>query len=150
LAVVLGVVAVVVLGSSVAIESSAGIGLAIATLAAQYVVSALDSGSAVDARAPIVGAGLLLIAELAHWSIELRTPIRDEPSIYAARARAIALLVVASAGVAVVPLLVAALPPAGHPVLRVAGAGAAVCTVAVLVWLTWRGGPGAQRDRQHG
>ena len=145
MAVVLGGVAVVVVVAGVALESSAGIGLAIALLAAQYVVSALDPGAGVDARAPIVGAGLLLVAELAHWSIALRAPIRDESSIHAARARAIAVLVVASAGVAVVPLMVAALPPAGHPVLRVAGAGAAVCTVAVLVWLNWREA-GGNRD----
>jgi hypothetical protein len=135
---VLGLLAVVLLSAAVTLEWSAGIGWALGLLAAQYLASALPFDSVVDARAPVVGAGLLLVAELAYWSIELRSPMRDEPAIHVARARAIGVLVAAGAAAAVVPLLVAELPAAGQPALRVAGAIAVVCVVALLAWLSAR------------
>jgi hypothetical protein len=50
---------------------------AVAILGAEYAVFVLGR-STVDVRAPVVGAGLLVLAELAQWSLRARVSVRSD------------------------------------------------------------------------
>jgi hypothetical protein len=84
---------------------------------------------------PILGAGLLLAAELAFWSIDGATPARESPRV--GMLRALWLLGMASVG-AVVGLGVLAASTvsiSGGFELTVLGVGAGVALLALLGWL---------------
>ena len=95
----------------------------------------------VDENAPVVALGFVLLAELAYWSLELRTPIAPEPGMLPRRA---ALVAAAASGALVVALLAVAATaiPLGDGVLwDFVGVLAAAAAVAVVARL-------AQRDDQ--
>jgi len=100
-------------------------------------LSLVFAGAAIDTRAPVIGAGLLLMTELAFWSIELRAPIRDAPAVHLERARAVGALVAGGASVATVPLLVSQLAISGGLLLTALGAAAAVSVAIILARLAW-------------
>lgn len=115
---------------------------AVAVLAAEYAVSLYQRGGPVDARAPLFAAGYLLLAELAHWSTEADSLVRDEPAVLLHRLAVLALLVLATITLGALILLAAGLPIAG-PVARLAlGITAATITLALIAGLTRRGPAG--------
>lgn len=89
---------------------------------------------ALDQRAPIVGAGLLLTAELAFDSLE---PEVGRPETTAVLGRAITLAVIGLAGVGVGALVLAAasIPLGGGVGLTAVGAAAAVLVLALIARL---------------
>jgi hypothetical protein len=118
---------------------------AVAVLAAEYAVSLYQRGGPVDARAPLFAAGYLLLAELAHWSTEAHSLVRDEPAVLLHRLAVLALLVLATIALGALILLAAGLPIAG-PVARLAlGITAATITLALIASLTRRGVQGTER-----
>jgi hypothetical protein len=89
--------------------------------------------SSLDTRAAVVAAGLLVAAELAYWSLELRAAITDEPGSYARRLSVLALLGLGALTLS--GLLVAAVDLAGREGLAVEIAGATAAFAAVvLLW----------------
>jgi hypothetical protein len=101
-------------------------------LAGEYVLSLYTRDTTFDPLAAVYGAALLLTAELAYWSLENRTPTRDEDGIQANRLLAIITVVTASLCVGLIATMAALAPVSGGLILTILGTGAAV---ASFVWL---------------
>ena len=104
------------------------LGPALVTLLAEHAVVLLD-GDQIDAGAPLVGAGLLLYAELACWAQEASPAVRDEPAVGRARVEVLAACVAAALGLGAVLLLAAAVP--GGDGLSRLGVGVAAATLTL-------------------
>jgi hypothetical protein len=133
-----GLLAVATLAAGVIVEWSAAIAWAAGLLGLDYILSVGFAGAATDARAPVIGAALLLMTEFAFWSIEQRAPIRDDPLVHLARARAVGALVAGGALLGTLPLLVSQSRVSGGPAVTVVSAAAAVALLAILLRLSWR------------
>lgn len=103
-------------------------------------VVALPEGAALALGGPVVlspilGAGLLLAAELSFWSIDGADPARELPRVEVLRA--LRLLGMASAGAAVGlgVLALSTVPISGGFELTALGVGAAVALLVLLGWL---------------
>jgi hypothetical protein len=110
---------------------SAAIPFALVLLGAIYVIPHGDRAIA----APIYGAGLLLTAELAYWSLDERIRGRVHPGV--AAPRLLAILAVTGAAIAAGALvLIAAEADLGRsPALTAAGAAAIVACIGLLTTL---------------
>jgi hypothetical protein len=106
--------------------------VALGLLVAEYAVSTYERGGPVDVRAPLFGAGVLLLAELAGWSRESRALVRDERPVLAARACLLAALVAGALGLGAAALLAAG-APLGGGLARLAVGVLAATAVVVLV-----------------
>lgn len=111
---------------------------AIALAGAAYVGALAARRHGVDGTAPLVATALLLCAELARWSADLRVRIRGAGLL--ARRRAVAVAVLAFSGLAASGIAVAvSAAPAGHSLgWTVLGAAAAVGATSVGAWLARR------------
>ena len=89
----------------------------------------------VDGWASLVGVGLLVAAELAHWSIGHDARIRSERALVLRRAATLAGLAVAALAVDFALLATAAFSAASGVLLATAGVAAAVAAVAVVLRL---------------
>jgi hypothetical protein len=108
------------------------LGPALVTLLAEHAVVLLDGGDQIDAGAPLVGAGLLLYAELACWAQEARPAVRDEPAVGRVRVEVLAACVAAALGLGAVLLLAAAVP-GGDGLSRLAvGVAAAILSLGLV------------------
>jgi hypothetical protein len=108
------------------------LGPALVVLLAEHVVVLLGRGGRVDAAAPLVGAGVLLYAELACWAQEARPAVRDEPAVTRARVAVLAASVAGALGLGALVLLAAGLP-VGDGLTRLAvGVAAATFTVGLV------------------
>ena len=94
---------------------------------------------AVDGRAAVVGALLLLAAELGSWSIEDDARIRAERALVVRRLVAVGALVAAALAVDVVLLAAAAVASPAGVVLAAAGVAAAVTALALVLRLVRHG-----------
>lgn len=103
-------------------------------LGGNYVLWLALGTHALDQRIPIVGAGLLLVGELAFDSLEpeVGTP---EPPVVLARAVALTLLLLAATAAGAVVLAVSAIPLAGGVAITGLGALAAVLALALIMRL---------------
>lgn len=108
----------------------------VALLAAAY---ALSLGGGVDGAAVLVAPALLLVAELAYWSLEA-VPIRVERSVLAGRFSALGIVAASTAVTGALLLSTTALAVAGRAVLVAAGVLAATGALALSAKL-------ARRDR---
>jgi hypothetical protein len=111
------------------------LGSALLLLAACYVVGLFVGRHPLDEAAPLVGAGLLLCAELATWSLELRFRVALEPALRFQRARAVGLLVFAGLAAASFVLVVAATSIGGGLAWAVLGSAAAVGAIALAAFV---------------
>ena len=134
LALGLGVLSLALLAAGLAIGSSTTLGWGLAALLAEYAVLFTAEGRSLDELTPVYAAGLLVVAELAFWSIEPRVSTWGEPGLLERR---LGFLVSACAGAALVAALVLVLAAAGGGgvVLDAAGAAAAVGILALIVLL---------------
>lgn len=110
---------------------------AVAALGASYAVS-LDGQRGIDGRAPVVGGLLVLVAELAYWSLERRTPIGDEAGLQVRRTVFVLATTLGSAAVASALLAVTSVPLGGSVTWDAFGLVAAAGAVALLALLTQR------------
>ena len=101
-------------------------------VAAAYLVGR-EGSSVVDGFAAVVGALLLLSAELASWSIEHDARIQTEPSLAARRAAIIGVLIAGALLVDFVLLGTAAVSSGAGVLLAIVGVAAAVGAVAVVL-----------------
>jgi hypothetical protein len=97
-----------------------------------YVLGIFAGRHVLDEAAPLVAAALLTCTELAAWSLEDRPRVAADHGLRAARARAVALLVLCGLGAAALVLVVAAAPVGGGLAWTLLGAAAAVAVVAVI------------------
>jgi hypothetical protein len=144
----LALAAVVSLLAGVTLELPACIAWAAALLGLEYLLSLGFSAASLDARAPVVGAALLLMAESGFWSLELRAPLRDEGAVHLARARELAVVVLAGTAMAVVPVIAATVEPFAGLLATILGSAAAVGIIGSVVSLVWRPGNDRQRPAQ--
>jgi hypothetical protein len=108
------------------------LGPALLVLLAEHLVVLLVRGGRVDTTAPLVGAGLLLYAELASWAQERRAAVRDEPEVTRARLAVLVASVAGALALGAVVLLAAGVP-AGGPLARLAvGVAAATLTLGLV------------------
>ena len=94
-------------------------------------------GRALDERAPLVAAGLLLVAELSYWSVERRAGGADA-EILPRRLAALFGLVVGSIALGVLLLAAASAPGGGGTVLEAIGVTCAVALFVVVSLLARR------------
>jgi hypothetical protein len=107
-------------------------------LGAEYAAPLVVRGGAVDGVAALVGAALLLLGELASWSLDLRTRVREEAPSF--RLRGLTVAAVTAGGLVAGALALAATDldtGSGLP-WAVVGAAAAVAVVAMIARLTRR------------
>lgn len=117
----------------------------IVLLGAAYVLSLelrSDDGS-IDAAAPLVGAGLLAVAELAYWSLELKGPGREEPRLLARRAAALVALALVSLLLGALVVTITAVPLGGGVLWDAIGVAAAAAALALILRLAQRDVPAA-------
>jgi hypothetical protein len=143
-AVTLALLAGVVLAGSLATAWAPGVGWVLWALVLGYLLSLLAQPRQVDAGAPVAGAALFLMAELAYWSIELRPPARQARQLPARRLVTILGVVLAAEALSAVALLTAAPGADAGVVLDAAGVAAAVAAIALVLALLGRarGRPG--------
>ena len=131
---VIAAVAAVVLLAGLLRRRSLAIPWSVLLTAAAYVIGR-EGSSVVDGGAAIVGALLLLSAELATWSIEHDARIEPEPRLVAWRAGVIGALVTSALLVNFLLLGAAAVSASTGLVVAAAGVVAAVAAVAIVLRL---------------
>jgi hypothetical protein len=127
------------LAASTALGWTSGIAWTLVLLAAEYAAAlAARNDVDVDAGAPLVGAGLLVLAELAYWSIELRGPGYEERRVIARRLGALGVLAFLSALLGAFVVVLTAAPLGGGLAWDAVGIAAAAGTLAIVAWLAHR------------
>jgi hypothetical protein len=106
---------------------------AIVLLGGEYALVLSIGDVSLETRAAVVAAGLLVVAELAFWSLELRAEITDEPGSYARRLAVLALLALGALALAGALLAVVDLEGRGGLAIELAGAVAAFGAF-ILLW----------------
>ena len=112
----------------------------LALLATGYALS-LSLGperATIDAAAPVVAATLLVVAELAYWSLELRDPGRWEGPLLARRLAVLGALALVSLALGSVVVVLTTVDLRGGVGLTFVGVAAAVATLAILAGLARR------------
>jgi hypothetical protein len=107
----------------------------IVVIGVTYAIPLFVRGGGIDEGAPLIGAGLLLSAELAAWSFDERWAIRAERAVVVARGVALGLLVLGGLAAAALVLALAAAPVGGGLAWTVLGAAAAVVVVGLAARL---------------
>jgi hypothetical protein len=87
-----------VLAAAAALRLGSLLGPALVVLVAEHAIVAVRGGDRIDAAAPLVGAGLLLYAELAAWAREASPRVRDERAVLSRRAAVVAASTLAAGG----------------------------------------------------
>lgn len=132
----LGGLALLLLAGGLVTGWATPLGCGMAVLGAQYAVLLFSQEGGLDELTPLYAAGLMLIAELAYWSIEPRAPSWTE---YGLLLRRLAYVIGACAGAAAVSglvLVAAASTRGGGVALEALGAAAAVGAFGLVVWLS--------------
>jgi hypothetical protein len=122
----------VALAAAAALRTGALLGPALVVLLAEYAVVLAGRGDRFDAAAPLVGAGLLLYAELASWAREAHPGVRDDRDVLTIRAVVVAATALAALGLGALVLLAAAVPAGGGLARLAVGVAAATATLALV------------------
>lgn len=135
-----GAAGAAVLGVALALGRPRPLPWGLALLGAAYVVAVLERPPGLDPLAPAFGAGLLLAAELAYWSLDARAPARRDPGLQRRRAVRVAGVVGAAFVLDVCVAVGAAVGglAGGGLLLSLLGMAAAVGTLAVAAALARR------------
>jgi hypothetical protein len=128
----LALVAAIVLGWSGLVPVS------VVALGAAYATHLAVDDPGLDARAPLVAAGLLLAAELGYWSIEERDRVRGEAGDGLRQLGLVTLLVVGGLAVSAALLAVADLTRTQGLAIDLLGAAAAAGALLVLALVARR------------
>ena len=136
-----GIAALCVLAAAVVLGWPAGIAWALALLGTAYAtaLAASEDAGAVDAVAPLYAGGLLLVAELSYWSLELRGSRREEPGAMLRRLVALTALAALSVAIGGFVVLVTAAPAGGGLAWDAVGIAAVAATLAIVATLARRG-----------
>ena len=129
----LSLVAALVLGWSPLVAVS------VALVGAAYATHLAVDDPGLDGTAPLLGAGLLLTAELAYWSLEERERVAGEPGEAFRRLGLLIGLAFAVLAACAALLAVADLARTGGLAIDIVGAAAAVAALLVVVLFARRG-----------
>lgn len=127
----LGVVAVLGLLLALLARWTALVAWALAFCGAEYAVFLVVRGGSIDAYAPLYGAGLLFVAELAYWALEPETS-GGESGLLGRRVSLVAATCLVAAGVGGLVLSVSELVVHGGLLLEAFGVAAAVAALLLL------------------
>jgi len=136
---VVGSLALAALLVGLLLRWSAALAVGVALLGAQQALRLELGPDALDAWTPVVAGALLLVAELAWWSIEPRIPAWTQRGLALRRAATVMLACFAATIVSAAVVVVAGEPVSGGTVLELTGVVAAVGTLAVVAWIARRG-----------
>ena len=134
LAPALGAAAVALLAVSLVARSATGVAWSLALLGAEYATWLVLGTDAVNTRAPLVGAGIFLAAELAYDAIE---PPVAPPGLEIVLRRLVLLagLALGAVGLGALVLGVTAVPLGGGVILTAVGVVAAVAAFVLIARL---------------
>lgn len=138
--IVVSVMALAALAAGLVLGISVVVPLAIALLGAEYVAILAFEADVLDTQAPLAGGALLAVAELAYWSLELRTPVDDEAGTYLRRIAFLATLVLGVVGLGAVMLTLVEVVVAGGVAVDILGVVAALGALALLARAAQRAG----------
>jgi hypothetical protein len=133
-----GAPAPVLLLAGLAARWSGALTVGVALLGAQQATRLALGHDALDEWAPLLGAALLLCAELAFWSIEPRLRAWSQPGLALRRLATIVAFCLVGAGLGAVLLVAAGSSLRGGVPLEFAGILAATAAVAVLAYVARR------------
>jgi hypothetical protein len=135
----IGLVAFALLLVSLVAAWPGGIPWTLGLLGGEYATAlALRGDGTVDAAAPLYGAGLLVLAELAYWSADLRGLGREETRVVLLRLAALAVLAFLSVLLGAFIVVVTAAPLGGGLLWDALGVVAAAATLAIVARLAYR------------
>lgn len=123
--------ALLVSGLSLRLPAAMTAGLAV--VAGAYGATLAVESAPLDRHVPIVAAALLLAAELAWWSLELRARIAPEAGSYLRRLAFVLMLALGAYGLGALLLAVLDVARTSGLLIETAGAAAAVAAVAVAL-----------------
>lgn len=138
LPIILAVLALLPVGAALAWQRRMLLPLTIVVLAAEYLTTQAVQWPAIDAASPVYAGGLLLLAEVASWSLEPHWPRQSDPDLNRRRAVRIAAVVLTAVVLDAVLLLVAALPVPSNPALIAGGGLAAIGGLALVALMALR------------
>jgi hypothetical protein len=130
-----GGAALVPLLLGLAVRWSPALALGVAVLGAQQALRLALGSDELDTWAPASAGFLLLVAELAWWSIEPRVPAWAEPWLAPLRVLSVLAVCAAGAVLAGVVLVVSSSELPGGVVLELVGVLAAISALAVVAWV---------------
>jgi hypothetical protein len=108
-------------------------------LAAQYASTLAVLGEAtVDAAAPLYAAGLLVLAEVSYWSLDLRAPGREESRVVVRRLTVLAALAILALVLGAFVVVLTSAPLGGGFVWDSVGVAAAVGIFVIIARLARR------------
>jgi hypothetical protein len=117
---------------------AAGIPWALGFLGGEFVAALYISGESHNFAAVIYGAGLVLVAELAFWSLDARTRTIDETGLTARRIFTIASLIGGSLCIGLFGAGAAQLSVTGSLALNAVAMAAAILAIGLVAVMTWR------------
>jgi hypothetical protein len=127
-----------VLGAALALARPGWIGGAVGLLALLYLGHTAVAEAANPTELGLVSVGLLLVGELAQWSLDGKLPGRYETGLHISRATAVALLGLLGLGTVALSQVAAGLPiPGGIGAVAVA-TGAAVALLGLISMIALR------------
>ncbi|HEV8602421.1 MAG TPA: hypothetical protein VGQ68_03395 [Gaiellaceae bacterium] len=135
LALGLGACALVLLAAGLTLGWASPTGWGLGALGGQYGVLFAAEGRSLDELTPLYAAGLILVAELAYWSLEPRVPAGTESGLLVRRLAHLTGVCVAAATLAALVLVAAAAGGGGGLALEVLGAAAAVGALGLVAAL---------------
>jgi hypothetical protein len=130
-----GLVAVLLLAAALAGRLAGLLPWALALAGAEYAAFLLIRERSIDGYAPIYGAGLLLAAELAYWSMEERVPGHPGEGLTFRRTTLVVTGCVAAGGIGGLILAMSEASVSGGLWLEALGVAAAVGALALLARL---------------
>lgn len=131
-----GAAAAAVLALSLVLGRAGGVAPAVVIVAAGYAGTlVIRDADAFDAGAPLVACALLLVAELAFWSVELAGIGQAEPRTLLRRLGAMLALAVVALGLAAGVLVATAVPLGGGLIWNLVGVAAAAGAIALIAKL---------------
>jgi hypothetical protein len=105
---------------------------AIAFIGAEYAAWFALRGGGVDSRAPVYGAGLLVVAELAYWARDRGSTAVPAPGLEVRRSFGVLAAAVGALAVGAVALGISAVSLGSGVALEALGVGAAVALLVLL------------------
>jgi hypothetical protein len=105
---------------------------ALLALLAEHTLVVLGRGDRLDATAPLIGAGLLLYAELACWAQEARPAVRGEREVTRTRLAVLGASLAGALGLGALLLLATGLPAGGGLTRLAVGVVAATLTLGLV------------------
>ncbi len=133
-----GLLGVLVLAGALLRPVPGVVSWALALLGGGYALALVLADGDLDARAGFVAAGLLVVGELAFWSVEARHWPREDSAAARARLAGIVILTLAAATIGTLLVAAGAAVPAGVALVQVAGVLGAVGALLTLALLARR------------